>query len=462
MANTMNLSAPGQGAGLEDWLAYIGKLHEKPMELGLERMKEMIARMGIEFQCPVFTVAGTNGKGSTCALLESVLRYAGYRVGMHTSPHLLRFNERCIIAGNEVEDDVLTAAFREVEDARGDLPLTYFEFTGLAIMRIFQQAALDAVILEVGLGGRLDAMNAIDADCAILCSIGIDHAAYLGDTREKIGWEKAHIMRHGKPCICTDPQPPQSVLDYAHRELAQLYLYGRDFHSYRHHGQWDFDMEMRTLASMHTTEWRNVPRPAISGAVQIQNASGALAALAAMQDYLLITRSAVVEGMENVYIAARFQQVKACDATGASVTVDVGHNPQAAEALVENLARTTQPDEKVWAVFGMFADKDMKEVARIMNRHIDRWFITGLPKPRGATVDELSTAMQDAGVDLGKVVVCENVDDALRKAMKESLTEGPEKVKILGFGSFVTVTGIFESLRHDLREAQFAAAGEVK
>lgn len=461
MANTTTLTAPGKEAGLNDWLGYISKIHEKPMDLGLERMKEMIARMGIEFECPVFTVAGTNGKGSTCALLESILRYAGYRVGMHTSPHLLRFNERCVIAGDEVDDETLIAAFKAVDAARGDMPLTYFEFTGLAILKIFQDAKLDAVILEIGLGGRLDAMNAIDTDCAILCSIGIDHAAYLGDTREKIGWEKAHIMRHDKPVIVTDPNPPQTVYDYAHELLAPIYVWNKNFFTYRHHGMWDFEMELRSMATIHTTEWRNLPKPAISGVAQLQNAAGALAALAVMQDFLPVTRSAVVEGLENVVIAARFEHVKNADEHGAAVTIDVGHNPQAAEVLAENLARTTQPGEKVWAVFGMFADKDMASVARIMNRHIDRWFVTGLPKPRGAEAIELMDAMEEGGVDMGKVVTCASVDDALRKALAESVTEGPETVKIIGFGSFVTVTGIMESLKHDLREEQLAS-GEVK
>lgn len=458
MANTTTLTAPGQQAGLNEWLDYIGKINEKPMDLGLERMKDMIARMGIEFICPVFTVAGTNGKGSTCALLESVLRYAGYRVGMHTSPHLLRFNERCVIAGDEVDDETLIEAFKEVDKARGETPLTYFEFTGLAILRIFQKAHLDAVILEIGLGGRLDAMNAIDTDCAILCSIGIDHSAYLGDTREKIGWEKAHIFRHGKPAICTDPNPPESVTEYAHELLAPIYVWGKDFLTYRHHGLWDFEMDQRSMATIHTTEWRNLPKPAISGVAQLQNAAGALAALAVMQDFLPVTRSAVVEGLENVVIAARFDKVKDCDEYGASVTIDVGHNPQAAEVLAENLARSTSPNDKVWAVFGMFADKDMVSVAKIMNRHIDRWFVTGLPKPRGAEAVELMDAMQEGGVDMGKVVTCSSVDDAIRKALKESLTEGPETVKIVGFGSFVTVAGIIESLKHDLREEQLAAA----
>ena len=325
-------------------------------------------------------------------------------------------------------------------------------------MRIFQKAHLDAVILEIGLGGRLDAMNAIDTDCAILCSIGIDHSAYLGDTREKIGWEKAHIFRHGKPAICTDPNPPESVTEYAHELLAPIYVWGKDFLTYRHHGLWDFEMDQRSMATINTTEWRNLPKPAISGVAQLQNAAGALAALAVMQDFLPVTRSAVVEGLENVVIAARFDKVKDCDEYGASVTIDVGHNPQAAEVLAENLARCTSPNDKVWAVFGMFADKDMVSVAKIMNRHIDRWFVTGLPKPRGAEAVELMDAMQEGGVDMGKVVTCSSVDDAIRKALKESLTEGPETVKIVGFGSFVTVAGIIESLKHDLREEQLAAA----
>ncbi len=447
------LTAPKEGANLQDWLDYISQINPQPMELGLERMTKMIARLGIEFDCPVFTVGGTNGKGSTCAMLDAILRYSSYHVGLHTSPHLLRFNERCVIDGHEVEDAELIAAFKEVDAARGHLQLTYFEFTGLAILRIFQKAHLDAVILEVGLGGRLDAMNAVDADCAIVCSIDIDHAAYLGTTREEIGLEKAHIYRRYKPAICTDPNPPKSLVQKAHMLMAQLSVYGKDFNTYKHHGLFDFEMDTHDLVN-HELDWRNLPMPAVSGARQLQNAAGALAALVTMSDRLPIQRTAVCEGLSNVHIMARYDVVKPEDETGASVTVDVGHNPQAARVLAENLEQDAKPGVETWAVFGMLKDKDMEAVTKTLHRHIDRWFICPLSGVRGASLAELTAAMKKAGIDMDKVSQYDSVDTALRTALEESRQAAPGTVKILGCGSFVTVSGIMESLRHDKRVAK--------
>ncbi len=215
---------------LNEWLDYILASHpENVIELGLTRMKTMIARLGIAFDCPVITVAGTNGKGSTCAMLESIYRAAGYRTAMHTSPHMLRFNERAQINGKIVEDALLIDAFKEVEAARDGLPLTYFEFTALGILKVFQKAKPDVVILEIGLGGRLDAINALDSSAAIVTTVGIDHEAYLGNTREAIGWEKAHIYRKGRPAICADSQPPVKLLEYAQALGCKLSVAGVDF-----------------------------------------------------------------------------------------------------------------------------------------------------------------------------------------------------------------------------------------
>ncbi|MDO4937793.1 MAG: Mur ligase family protein [Sutterellaceae bacterium] len=444
------VSVPGSGASLNDWLDYISNLHDKPMDLGLERMKTMIARMGIEFDCPVITVGGTNGKGSTCAFIDGILRYSSYHVGLHTSPHLLRFNERCVIDGHEVDDEVLIEAFKEVEAARRDLTLTYFEYTGLAILRIFQKANLDAVILEVGLGGRLDAMNAIDSDCAVVCSIDIDHAKYLGSTREEIGLEKACIYRHFKPAICTDPNPPKSLTQKAYMLLAPLFVYGRDFRSYKHHGMWDFEMETHDQVG-HQVDWRNLPMPATSGERQLQNAAGALAALATLNDRLEIQRTAVCEALTRVHILARYDMIKPEDETGASVTVDVGHNPQAAAVLADNLMNDAKPGQQTWAVFGMLSDKDMVAVSKTVNRHIDRWFVCPLPGVRGASVAQLTEAMKAGGVDMTKVQAFDSVDTAIHTALDDSRRCRPGTVRIIGFGSFVTVSGIMESLKHDKR-----------
>jgi len=214
---------------LDAWLAHVERLHHRPIDMSLERVREVARRLDIAFACPVVVVGGTNGKGSTCATLESILRAAGYRVGLYTSPHLLLFNERVRIDGAEAGDDALVEQMAAVEHARADVPLTYFEFTTLAILRLLMQARLDAVVLEIGLGGRLDAVNIVDADVSIITSVDIDHAEYLGPTREHIGFEKAHIYRAGRPAICSDPQPPASLLKVAGDLGADLWLFGRDF-----------------------------------------------------------------------------------------------------------------------------------------------------------------------------------------------------------------------------------------
>lgn len=260
--------APAAGASLNQWLEFIEKLHDKPIDMGLERMQTMIARMGIKFECPVVTVAGTNGKGSTCAVMERIWREAGFRTAMHTSPHLIRFNERALLNGQEVSDEALIAAFGEVESARGGMTLSYFEYTGLAVLKLFQNAHPDVVILEIGLGGRLDAMNAVDPDVSIVAAIGIDHTAFLGNTREAIALEKAHIYRLGRPAICSDPNPPSTLVGYAAEIGAKLLLINRDF-SVTEHPDGSFQFRMGDLS------WQ-LPRPALKGENQYRNAAAPL------------------------------------------------------------------------------------------------------------------------------------------------------------------------------------------
>lgn len=409
---------------LNEWLGYILASHpENVIELGLTRMKTMIARLGIAFDCPVITVAGTNGKGSTCAMLESIYRAAGYRTAMHTSPHMLRFNERAQINGKIVEDALLIDAFKEVEAARDGLPLTYFEFTALGILKVFQKAKPDVVILEIGLGGRLDAINALDSSAAIVTTVGIDHEAYLGNTREAIGWEKAHIYRKGRPAICADSQPPVKLLEYAQALGCKLSVAGCDF-------KVEATSQDRMHFQMASYDW-DLPKPALAGRNQLDNAAGVLAVVVSLMDKLPVQISAIEEGLKTVRITARFEKVAEHPLT----ILDVGHNPHAALVLAQNV-RDLKTEGRTIAVFGMLADKDMLDVVKIMSPVIDEWFITGLPGPRGADSQTLSRVMLEAGVEVDKMHVCDGVDQALNSARQAAAIADT----IIIFGSFVTVT----------------------
>ena len=425
---------------LDDWLGFIERLHDKPIDLGLGRMKTMIERMGIHFDCPVITVAGTNGKGSTCAMLERIYREAGYRTGMHTSPHLLRFNERAVICGREATDDELIAAFRKVEAARDGLSLSYFEYTGLAVLKLFQDAALDVVILEIGLGGRLDAMNSIDADVSVIAAVGIDHTAFLGPTRELIGIEKAHIYRPGRPAVCSDPEPPVTVPEFAHKIGARYFGLGREF-SIDEHADGTFGFRIGDLV------WDPLPKPSLAGENQYRNAAGALAAAALLRDRLPLTQDAVSRALADTHITARFE----CVTKDPCPTIlDVGHNPQAAGVLADNLRRSKRPGEWTIAVFGMLVDKDRPSVCRAVKGEIDEWYMSGLPTARGCSGDLLWASMEEAGIDMTRVTRTESVAASLaaaRAAAQKRLAEHPEQpVRIIVFGSFVTVTGALEAL----------------
>jgi len=411
---------------LEAWLHHAESLTKEPIELGLSRMKTMIARLAITFPCPVFTVAGTNGKGSTCAMLNAILLEAGYHVGMHTSPHLLRFNERAVIDGCEVEDEAFIEAFEVVEKARGGMPLTYFEFTGLAILWLFSREKLDAVILEIGLGGRLDAMNAIDTSCGIVCAIGIDHTAYLGATREAIAYEKACIYRPGVAAVLTDTEAPETLLSHAAEIGAKLLRYGLDFESRERGDIFDF---ASTLGS-----FEGLPLPSLEGANQIQNACGVIAALLSLSARLPIERHAIEQGLKKAYLPARFERIRCT--SGVELILDVGHNPQAASVLRANLERAVQSPR--WAVFGMLRDKDMESVSRVMAGGIEQWFIASLTGPRAASAEELASKMCAAGIDMSRVSRFDDVASALEAALKAA-PRSSEPVKIVVFGSFVTV-----------------------
>ena len=426
---------------LDDWLAHCEQLHPKTIDMGLDRVRAVAERMGLRFDCPVFTVAGTNGKGSTCAMLEAILTQAGFRTGLFTSPHLVRFEERCRIRGQNVDASDLVAAFALVESARAEISLTYFEFTTLAILDTLARAGLDAVILEVGLGGRLDAVNIIDTDCAIITSIDIDHAELLGDTREKIGFEKAGILRTGRPAIVSDPVPSPSVIDRATEIGADLWLLGRDFNSSGDKQQWAWAGRGRRYAGL--------AYPALRGANQLINASGVLAALTAMRQQLPVTAQAVRNGLALVDLPGRFQVVPGQPA----LVLDVAHNPHSVAALALNLdAMGFYPTTH--AVFGAMADKDLAPMLHRMDPLVDRWYFADLPTPRAASGAALQAAWQAVTKRTDAVsAVFSTPLDALHAAAAKAQAAD----RIVVFGSFYTVGGVLE---HGTPRLQAGAAAQ--
>ena len=414
---------------LSDWLAYCETLHPTAIDMGLARVRAVAERMSLAFACPVITVAGTNGKGSTCAMLASILGQAGYRTGVFTSPHLVDFEERCRIRGDIVQAQDLVPAFAAVEQARGDISLTYFEFTTLAILQKLASANLDVVILEVGLGGRLDAVNIIDADCAIITSIDLDHMEFLGNTREAIGLEKAGIMRPGKPVVVSDPLPPQSVIDHAAEIGADLWRFGADFNFAGDKLQWGWAGRGRRYSGL--------AYPALRGANQLVNAAGVLAALAALRDLLPVTAQSVRGGLSMVELPARFQIVPGQP----TLVLDVAHNPHAVAALTENLdAMGFYPCTH--AVFGAMGDKDLATMLARVGPLVDRWYFTDLPTPRAATGAQLMVQWQASANGLktpSSAYACPA--DALAAAIKAA----DPADRIVVFGSFYTVGGILKS-----------------
>ncbi|MBC5784394.1 bifunctional tetrahydrofolate synthase/dihydrofolate synthase [Ramlibacter sp. USB13] len=413
---------------LGEWLAHCERLHPKTIDMGLARVHEVAQRLQLRFDCPVVTVAGTNGKGSTCAMLEAIALQAGYRTGVYTSPHLVHFEERCRIAGEIVQPGALVPHFERVEAARQGVTLTYFEFTTLAILSLMAASALDVAILEVGLGGRLDAVNAIDTDCAILTSIDLDHMEYLGPDRESIGREKAGILREGKPAIVSDPMPPHSVLQYAAALGADLWLLGRDFNFSGDKQQWAWAGRGR--------RYPGLAYPALRGANQLLNASGVLAAFEALRPRLPVTAQAIRNGLAMVELPGRFQIVPGQP----TLVLDVAHNPHSVAALTANLdAMGFYP--ATHAVFGAMADKDLAPMFERIGPLVDRWYFTDLPTPRAAPAQQLAERWQAVP---GKRDVPVSTHTGPRDALDSAVAAAEPADRILVFGSFYTVGGVLE------------------
>jgi dihydrofolate synthase/folylpolyglutamate synthase len=424
---------------LPAWLALLEARHaEIHIDMGLDRVRAVKERMNLQFACPVIMVAGTNGKGSTCAMLESVLLHAGYRVGLYIKPHFLDFNERARINGEMASDALLVEAFAFVEAARGDIDLTYFEFTTLAIMHLISKAGVDVAILEVGLGGRLDAVNVIDADVAIVTSIDIDHAAYLGETREEIGFEKAGIFRPGKTAICSDPLAPQSLIQHAADIGADLWLIGRDFNYQGDQQQWSY--------GGRTQRRNSLAYPALRGANQLLNASAALAALEALRMQLPCGAQEVRTGLALVELPGRFQVL-----AGRPTTVlDVAHNPHASATLAQNLGNMGF-HRYTYAVFGIMDDKDIDGVLAPMAGLIDHWCLADLPSPRSAksaALAEKVAALRPSGAKDADFSVATFADPAA--AFANAVSRAEENDRIVVFGSFYTVAGVMAARKNSL------------
>lgn len=419
---------PAGLATLGAWLAHIEAQHNRPIDLGLERVAGVFKALGESTRARVITVGGTNGKGSTCAMLEAILRAAGYRVGLYTSPHLLRYNERVRIDLEEAGDADLCAAFAEVDKVRGDTPLTYFEYGTLAAWHLFVQKDLDVVILEVGLGGRLDAVNVIEPDCSIITGVAMDHMDYLGDTREAIGYEKAGIFRPGKPAICGDPEPPASLLAHASAIGADLRLQGRDYGFSGDKNQWNFIGRSGRRNSM--------AYPALRGANQLLNASTVLAALETLEEVLPVPMQAVRQGLMSVDLPARFQILPGRPA----VVLDVAHNPQAAAVLSDNLLNMGFFPE-TWAVCGMLGDKDIAGSLAHLVPRVDHWLLCQLPGPRAAKPEVLEKVLRDAG-SVAPIEFYESPELAFSSAQSRA----GEGDRIIAFGSFLTVAGAMRAV----------------
>jgi len=422
---------------LAEWLAFIEQQHPASIALGLERVEAVRARLDARLDGPVITVGGTNGKGSICAMIDAILRAAGYRVGLYLSPHLLRYNERVRIDGREARDAALCESFAAVEAARRDVPLTYFEFGTLSAFWLFARARPDAVVLEVGLGGRLDAVNVVDPDCAVLGAIGIDHTDYLGASREAIGREKAGILRTGRPAVIGDANPPQSLLDAARSIGARLLRLGEAFGYEPQGGQWRYWGPSGRRVSL--------AYPALRGQMQLANAASAICALESLAARLPVSMQDVRRGLARVTLPGRFQVLPGRP----SVVLDVAHNPQAAEVLATNLGASGYARETI-AVVGMLADKDIDGVIAALASRITRWELASLPGPRGASAAQLEAALRR--VDVRTAAACHASPLAAYRAARERADDDD---KIVVFGSFLTVGEIAAHLEATQNRSAF-------
>lgn len=413
---------------LSDWLDYLLSLHPKAVDLGLERVKRVYQDLCPNPPAPfVFIVAGTNGKGSSVAMLCAILQAAGYRVGQYTSPHILKFNERIQVNGQPVSDQQIIHSFERVERLRGKITLTFFEFSTLAALDCFGRAQLDCLVLEVGLGGRLDAVNVVDADASLICAIDLDHCDWLGHDRETIALEKAGVMRSGQISVCSDPNPPQTLVRHAQELSVNLALLGRDYH-YEYAGQ-----DKQAWCFVGKERLADLPAPGLKGEFQLQNAAGVLALLQA-QSRFAVKRSDIEKGLVSAVNPGRLQQI---DVDNQRWLLDVAHNPQAAGVLADYLA--SRPAQRI-ALFAALADKDIQPMVAQLKPYISHWVLVDLKVERAAGLTQLKQVLQKSGVDDVNIDVCDVMQAAVDKARQSGFED------VLVFGSFFTVSQAMEQI----------------
>jgi dihydrofolate synthase/folylpolyglutamate synthase len=420
-----------------NWLGYIERIHPKSIEMGLERVNQVKVNLNFSPSFPIITVSGTNGKGSICSILEAVLSHAGYLVGCYTSPHLLRYNERIRIDQQEISDDELCKSFNIIEAARvsSNVPLTYFEFGTLTAMELFIKAGVDVSVLEVGLGGRLDAVNIFNAECAVLSNIDYDHMDYLGDTREKIGFEKAGIFRSGKTAVCSDVNPPISISQHAASIGAKLMLIGKHFGYSVKKVSWDYWGDSNRHYSLPYPALGNTPH-------QLRNASACLAALDVVRDTLPVTTNNIYQGLLKDGLPGRFQILPGRP----RVILDVAHNTNAAHALSNSLS-DMDGYQKTYAVFAMLNDKDIDGVVQALIPEIDIWLVTDISSSRGTPSDEIVKVLENVGVSKvsGSILTFPDPVTAYVFACKQSSIND----RICVFGSFYVVGKVMGYLKQE-------------
>lgn len=419
---------------LEQWLSWIERCHPTEIELGLERLRSVYQRMQLDFSASkIITIGGTNGKGSTVALLDQVLRDSGYSVGCFTSPHFLRYNERIKLAGRPVDDALLCQAFAVIEQVRGDISLTYFEYNALAALHVFAVTQPDFMLLEVGLGGRLDAVNIIDADLSVVTTVAIDHIDWLGDDREQIGFEKAGIFRAGRPALCGDPSPPERLVEHARAIGAPLYSRGQAYTlEERADGQWCWQGVGAQGEALQYSSLPDINLPKANAATVLQ--------ILALLD-IRPPQSQLAGSLSKASLTGRMQQVTH---QGGHYLLDVAHNPEAASYLCAQLEKRPVAGETV-LVLGMLADKDIDQVLQALKPVIDRWLLVTLAVPRGQTAAELARKLQRQGVAVDRQTTYDSVHEAL-VAVQAGLHEND---RVVIAGSFFTVSAALTELKMD-------------